>query len=157
MVWLSSMNLGLEAKIPTEEAGTATLMIGGWENRENYRGMSNVTHVEFDEVDTMKDFFIGWEEIFKPMLLETMGSAGFGGTPKKENPNLRRLEKESEDKVDWARFQFTSWDNPDFSKVELERAQEEMDGETYKQEIMAEYVDNAGALFKYTSLVDMFH
>jgi len=146
----------LEARIPTEEGGHATIMVGGWENRENYRGMSNVIHVEFDELDTMKDFFISYYEIFHPMLMETGGGAGFGGTPKKENPNLRRLEKEAEGKSDWAAFHFTSWDNPDFSKDELEKAREEMDGETYKQEIMAEYVDNAGALFKYTSLVDMF-
>jgi hypothetical protein len=147
----------LEATLPTEEGGgKAMIMVGGWENRENYRGMSNVIHVEFDEVDTMKDFFIGWEEIFKPMLMETGGSAGFGGTPKKENPNLRRLEKEAEGKSDWACFHFTSWDNPDFSREELEKAREEMDNETYQQEIMAEYVDNAGSLFKYTALVDMF-
>ena len=146
----------LEARMPTEDGGIATIMVGGWENRENYRGMSNVVHIEFDETDTMKDFFIGWEEIFKPMLMETGGGAGFGGTPKKENPNLRRLEKEAEGKSDWSSHHFTSWDNPDFSRVELEKAQEEMDNETYKQEIMAEYVDNAGALFKYTSLVDMF-
>ena len=146
----------LEVRIPTEEGGVATLFVGGWENRENYRGMSNVIHIEFDETDTMKDFFVGWEEIFKPMLMETGGSAGFAGTPKKENPNLRRLEKEAEDKSDWRSFHFTSWDNPLFSREELEKAQEEMDNETYKQEIMAEYVDNAGALFKYTSLVDMF-
>ena len=104
----------------------------------------------------MRDFFIGWEEIFKPMLMETGGSAGFGGTPKKENPNLRRLEKEAELKEDWGCFHFSSWDNPGFSKKELEKARDEMDAETYKQEIMAEYVDNAGALFRYTSLVDMF-
>ena len=146
----------LEARIPTEENGVATIMIGGWENRENYRGMSNVIHIEFDETDTMKDFFIGWEEIFKPMLMETGGGAGFGGTPKKENPNLRRLEKESVGKSDWSCHHFTSWDNPDFSRKELETARDEMDNETYKQEIMAEYVDNAGALFKYNSLVDMF-
>ena len=146
----------LEATLPTEEGGKATIYVGGWENRENYRGMSNVIHIEFDEVDTMKEFFIGWQEIFKPMLMETGGSAGFGGTPKKENPNLRRLEKESEDKDDWDAFHFTSWDNPGFSKVELEKARDEMDAETYKQEIMAEYVDNAGALFRYVSLVDMF-
>ena len=146
----------LEAKIPTEEGGQALIMVGGWENRENYRGMSNVTHVEFDETDTMRDFFIGWEEIFKPMLMETGGSAGFGGTPKKENPNLRRLEKESDTKSDWRSFHFSSWDNPGFSREELEKAKEEMDNETYQQEIMAEYVDNAGALFKYNALVDMF-
>jgi hypothetical protein len=146
----------LEAKMPTEEGGEALIMVGGWENRENYRGMSNVIHIEFDETDTMKDFFIGWEEIFKPMLMETGGSAGFGGTPKKENPNLRRLEKEAEDKPDWQAFHFTSWDNPGFSREELEKAKEEMDNETYQQEIMADYVDNAGALFRYTSLVDIF-
>jgi hypothetical protein len=146
----------LEMSIPTEEGGKATIYVGGWENRENYRGMSNVIHIEFDEVDTMKDFFIGWEEIFKPMLMETGGSAGFGGTPKKENPNLKRLEKEATGRAEWDCFHFTSWDNPNFSKAELEKAREEMDNDTYKQEILAEYVENAGALFKYTALVDMF-
>lgn len=146
----------LEMRIPNELGGTSTIMVGGWENRENYRGMSNVVHIEFDEVDTMRDFFIGWEEIFKPMLMETGGSAGFGGTPKKENPNLRRLEKQAEGKFDWACFHFTSWDNPNFSRVELEQAKREMDADTYRQEIMAEYVDNAGALFHYDALVDMF-
>lgn len=146
----------LEMKLPNEVGGHSTIFVGGWENRENYRGMSNVIHVEFDEVDTMKDFFVGWEEIFVPMLRETGGSAGFGGTPKKENPNLRRLEKQAEGKADWGCFHFTSWDNPDFSREELEKARTEMDAETYRQEIMAEYVDNAGSLFKYTALVDLF-
>lgn len=146
----------LEMRLPNEVGGHSTIFVGGWENRENYRGMSNVIHVEFDEVDTMKDFFIGWEEIFIPMLRETGGSAGFGGTPKKENPNLRRLEKEAEGKGEWAAFHFTSWDNPNFPREELEKAKAEMDADTYRQEIMAEYVDNAGALFKYTALVDLF-
>jgi len=146
----------LEMKIPNEVGGHSTIFVGGWENRENYRGMSNVVHIEFDEVDTMKDFFIGWEEIFVPMLRETGGSAGFGGTPKKENPNLRRLEKEADGNIDWECFHFSSWDNPEFSRIELEKAKTEMDANTYKQEIEAEYVDNAGALFSYSSLVDMF-
>jgi len=146
----------LEMAIPNEEGGTTTIFVGGWENRENYRGMSNVVHIEFDEVDTMKDFFIGWQEIFRPMLMETGGSAGFGGTPKKENPNLRRLEKIAEEDPEWGAFHFTSWDNPAIPRAELEKAREEMDNDTYQQEIMAEYVDNAGALFKYTALVDMF-
>ena len=74
--------------IPNEMGGKTTIYVGGWENRENYRGMSNVVWIEFDETDTLKDFFIGWQEIFYPMLAETGGGAGFGGTPKKENPNL---------------------------------------------------------------------
>jgi hypothetical protein len=146
----------LEIKLPTEDGGTANIFIGGWENRENYRGMPNVIHLEFDELDTMKDFFIGWQEIFRPMLIDTGGSAGFGGTPKKENPNLRRLEKESEGDPEWECFHFTTADNPHVPAEEIRKAQKDLDPTTYKQEILAEYVDNAGALFRYTTLLDMF-
>ncbi len=146
----------LEIKVPCEDGGRSTIFVGGWENRENYRGMPNVIHIEFDEVDTMKDFFIGWNEIFRPMLIDTGGSAGFGGTPKKENPNLRRLEKEAKDDIDWDSFHFTSWDNPHIPRTELEKAKLEMDSDTYRQEIMAEYLDNAGSLFKYDALIDVF-
>lgn len=146
----------LEMAVPNEEGGKTTIFVGGWENRENYRGMSNVIHIEFDETDTMKDFFIGWQEIFRPMLMETGGSAGFGGTPQKENPNLRRLEKFEETDSEWGAFHFTSWDNPAIPRKELQKLKEEMDNDTYQQEIMAEYVDNAGALFKYTALIDLF-
>ena len=47
----------LEIRIPTEDGGVSTIFIGGWENRENYRGMPNVVHLEFDELDTMRFFF----------------------------------------------------------------------------------------------------
>lgn len=146
----------LEIRVPTEDGFLATLFIGGWENRENYRGMPNVVHIEIDEVDTLKDFFIGWQEIFRPMLIDTGGGAGFGGTPKKENPNLRRLEKEAEGDIDWECFHFTTYDNPLVPREEIDKAKETMDAQTFRQEIMAEHVDNAGALFRYTSLLDVF-
>jgi hypothetical protein len=146
----------LEIRVPTEDGGVSTLFVGGWENRENYRGMPNVVHVEFDELDTMKDFFIGWQEIFRPMLIDTGGSAGFGGTPKKENPNLRRLEKEYKDDPEWDFFHHTTYDNPYVPVAEIEKAKKELDPATFKQEILAEHVDNAGALFRYTALVDVF-
>lgn len=145
----------LEMKVPTVDGGFSTIKVAGWENRENFRGQS-AYHITFDETDTMKDFFIGWQEIFRPALIDTGGTADFIGTPEKENPNLRRLEKQAETDPEWARFHFTSWDNPTLPVLELEKAKEEMDADTYRQEIMAEYVDNAGSLFKYTALVDLF-
>lgn len=146
----------LEMKVPTQDGGHSTIFVGGWENRENYRGMPDVHHLIFDETDTMRDFFIAWQEIFRPMLIDTGGSADFIGTPKKENPNLRRLEKQAETDIEWEAFHFTSLNNPSLPKSELAKAKAEMDADTYKQEILAEYVDNAGSLFKYTALVDMF-
>lgn len=143
----------LEMTVPTVDGGKSIIKIAGWENRENFRGQS-AHHITFDELDTMKDFFIGWQEIFRPALIDTEGSADFIGTPKKENPNLRRLEKEAG--VEWRSFHFTSHDNPNLPITELKKAEVELDHETYRQEILAEYVENAGSLFKYTALVDMF-
>ncbi len=143
----------LEMKVPTVDGGFSTIFVAGWENRENFRGMK-AHHITFDELDTMKDFFIGWQEIFRPALIDTRGTADFIGTPKKENPNLRRLEKEADH--NWECFHFTTADNPHIPPDEIEKARVEMDNNTYKQEILAEYVENAGALFKYTALLDVF-
>lgn len=147
----------LEIKVPDVNGNVSTIFIGGWENRENYRGMPNVYHITFDELDTMKDFFISWQEIFRPMLIDTGGTADFIGTPKKENPNLRRLEKEFADKgEDFAAFHYKTSDNPFIDPLEIEKARRDMDKDTFKQEILGEHIDNEGALFRYASLLDMF-
>lgn len=147
----------LEIKVPTTDKGYSTIKLAGWENRENFRGMT-AHKLVFDETDTMKDFFMGWQEIFRPTLLATGGGATFIGTPKKENPNLRRLEKLAETDKDFQTFHFTSLDNPYLSRDELEKTKKEYEGnyEAYKQEILAEYVENTGALFNYIALVDVF-
>ncbi len=145
----------LEITVPTVDGGYSTIKLAGWENRENFRGKAAYKEV-FDETDTMKDFFMGWQEIFRPALIDTGGSATFIGTPKKENPNLRRLEKIAETDSDYKAFHFSSLDNPHLPEAEKIKAKEELDVTTYKQEILAEYVENAGALFKYDVLIDLF-
>lgn len=149
----------LQMKVPNEDGTTTTIFVGGWENRENYRGLTDVIHITFDETDTLRDFFLSWLEIFRPMFLDTGGSADFVGTPKKENPNMKRLEKDFTYKGDqFECFHFTSRDNPYLAVSEIDALEEEYknDREAYRQEILAEYVDNAGALFKYEALVDVF-
>jgi len=145
----------LEMKLPTQDGGTSTIFIGGWENRENFRGKA-ADLIVFDELDTMRNFFIGWQEIFRPALTDRIGRANFIGTPKKENPNLRRLAKIAEEDSDYEAFHYTTYDNPYIDKEEIEKAKKELDQNTFKQEYLAEYVDNQGSLFKYTALVDMF-
>lgn len=145
----------LEARVPTVDGGYSTITVAGWENRENFRGRK-AKKIFFDEVDTMKDFFIGWQEIFRPALTDLQGGAMFSGTPKKENPNLRRLEKLAQEDGDYAAFHFRTEDNPYISAAEIMKARQELDLETFKQEYLAEYIDNAGSLFKYDALVDVF-
>lgn len=148
----------LSMKVPNEDGGETTIFVGGWENRENYRGLADVIHITFDEIDTLKNFFISWREIFRPMFLDTSGTADFIGTPKKESGNLRRLEKEAEGKEEWGCFHFTSKDNPFLPVTELNAILEEYrdDPTAYKQEILAEYIENTGSLFKYDALLDVF-
>lgn len=149
----------LQMKVPNEDGTTTTIYVGGWENRENYRGLTDVVHITFDETDTLREFFISWLEIFRPMFLDTGGAADFVGTPKKENPNMKRLEKDFKEKgEEFACFQFTSRDNPFLAKSEIDAMEDEYknDRSSYQQEIMAEYVENAGALFNFASLIDVF-
>jgi len=143
----------LEMKVPTVDGGYSLITVAGWENRENFRGRK-AKKIYFDELDTMKDFFIGWQEIFRPALTDLEGEAMFSGTPKKENPNLRRLEKEA--KQGWECFNFKTEDNPHIPREEIKKAKEELDHNTYRQEYEAEYVDSMGSLFKYEALVDVF-
>lgn len=145
----------LEMVVPTQDGGKSLIAIAGWENRENFRGRK-AKKIFFDELDTMKGFFIGWQEIFRPALTDYAGGAMFCGTPKRENPNLRRLEKMAETDSDYASFKFSSFDNPHIPKEELEKARMEMDADTFAQEILAEYLDNLGSLFHFDALVDVF-
>jgi hypothetical protein len=148
----------LEITIPNEDNLTTTIMIGGWENRENYRGLTDVVHITFDEIDTLKDFFLNWQDIFRPMFLDTGGTADFIGTPKKESGNLKRLEKNAKTDDTYACFHFTSKDNPFISEAELKAIEKEYEGnyESYKQEILAEHIEDAGSLFRYESIIDIF-
>lgn len=148
----------LQMTVPNEDGTNSTILVGGYENKENYRGLTDVVHITFDETDTFKGFFQAWSDIFRPLFLDTRGTANFIGTPKKENPNLRRLEKEFATRPDCASFHFTSRDNPHISKDEIDDMEKEYAGnrESYRQEVLAEHVDDTGALFNYPALIDVF-
>lgn len=145
----------LELRVPTQEGGESIIYIAGWENRENFRGKKAHLQV-FDELDTMRNFFIGFQEIYRPALTDTGGDAIFVGTPKKENPNLKRLEKMAETDNDYKIFTFRTEDNPYIPKLEIEKARKEYDPATFRQEFEAEYVESVGSLYRYTSLIDVF-
>lgn len=145
----------LEVELPTIDRGTSRIFLSGFEARESFRGL-RADLIVFDEVDSCPDFFLGFQEIFRPSLIDTIGNALFISTPKKESRNLFRLEKIAQTDSDYACFHFTSLDNPFLPQEEKDKAKKELDYDTYQQEILAEYLDNAGALFKYDALVDMF-
>jgi hypothetical protein len=101
-----------------------------------------------------------WEEVGAPMLLDHDGDAVFVYTPpslhsrsvtKSNDPQhaAKMYKRAAEDKTGrWEAFHFTSMDNPKISKSALDEITHDMTNLAYRQEILAEDIDEApGALW----------
>src|SRR3990167_6802509 len=103
-----------------------------------------------------------WDRVGAPMLLDKNGNAVFIYTPpslrsrsisKARDPQhaARMFKKAQEDTTGrWATFHFTSLDNPHISEKALGEITHDMSSVGYRQEILAEDVNEApGALWKH--------
>jgi hypothetical protein len=112
----------------------------------------------FDEFQLMNED--AWEVVGAPMMLDTNGTAIFVYTP----PSIRsagvskardkryasKLFKRAQSDISgrWGAFHFTSHDNPYLSAVALDEIAQDMTALSYRQEIMAEDIDEIpGALW----------
>ena len=107
-----------------------------------------------------------WDDVGAPMLLDNNGDAVFIYTPpslnskstsKARDPRhaAKRFERAKADPR-YQTFHFTSHDNPHISAAGLEEIVQDMSALSYRQEIMAEDVDEApGALWKRSTLDEL--
>lgn len=90
-----------------------------------------------------------WDEVGAPMLLDNDGDAVFIFTPKRRNHAFRMYARAvGDDTGRWEAFHFTSYDNPYLSKAALAEITADMTEEAYKQEILAEFLEGEGAVFR---------
>tara|TARA_B000000532_G_scaffold238868_1_gene227787 strand:- start:4289 stop:5554 length:1266 start_codon:yes stop_codon:yes gene_type:complete len=89
-----------------------------------------------------------WTEVLRPTLTERKGSALFISTPRGMNNWFYRLWQDAEDREDWAKFKFSTVDNPAIDPEELESAKREIGSLTFAQEYEAEFVNEGTQLFK---------
>src|SRR5258708_1752590 len=131
-----------ELSVTMQNGGKVILM--GVENKESLRGISNWTMFAGDEYDDWaEDIF---PTIIRPNLIVHKAQAILAGTPKGFR-NLYRLEKGGIFKS----FHYTSYDNPDLDREELEslvKEYKEMGMSYYRQEIMAEYEKPVGTVYE---------
>jgi hypothetical protein len=100
-----------------------------------------------DEYSMMKPST--WDEVGAPMLLDNDGDAIFIFTPKRKNhAHAAYVRAMGDDNGRWAAWHFTSHDNPHLSKAALDEITADMTEDAYRQEIMAEFLDNEGAVFR---------
>lgn len=90
-----------------------------------------------------------WEEVGVPMLLDNDGDAIFSSTPKRHNHFFKLYQKAIESvNGRWAAWHFTSHDNPHLSKGALEEITSDMTENGYRQEILAEFLESEGMVFR---------
>jgi len=113
---------------------------------DHLRGIG-LDYLVLDECATLKESI--WSEILRPTLMDTRGEACFIGTPKGQNffyflyqKGLDASEKE------YKSFHFTTMDNPQILKQEIEEARKTMNERLFRQEILAEFLENIGGVFR---------
>lgn len=89
-----------------------------------------------------------WEKVGAPMLLDNDGDALFISSPNRRNWFFNLYQKAKADGARWAAFHFTSYDNPHLSTAALDELTSDMTAEAMRQEILAEFLEGEGAVFR---------
>lgn len=91
-----------------------------------------------------------WERAIRPTLADLVGDAYFLGTPKGRNFFYRAHQRGIDPLMaDWASWQMPTSVNPHIDPAEIEAMREGMTERSYRQEILAEFLDDAGGVFRF--------
>jgi hypothetical protein len=74
----------LEIEVSTQDGGSGFVWLRGWESIETLRGQ-RFDLLVLDEVASMRNFWLHWQEVLRPTLTDTRGEALFLSTPKGYN------------------------------------------------------------------------
>ena len=136
----------LEITVKTIDGGNSRISLRGWEAIETLRGQK-FDMIVIDEIASMRNFFLYWQEVIRPTLTDTKGEVLFISTPKGFNHFYDLFNLQDKDR-DFKSFHFTSYDNPHLPKDEIDKAKQEMTDDKFSQEYMAEFRKMEGLVYK---------
>jgi predicted phage terminase large subunit-like protein len=116
------------------------------EEPDSLRG-EGIDYVAFDEAGTITKLQELWEQCVRPSLMDRRGGAIFIGTPQGFN-YFNELAQKYRSDPEWAFFQFPTSANPLIDEGEIIALRASLPALVARQEIDAEFVQLAGALFK---------
>ena len=129
-----------------------TLPGGGWvqvrsaDNPDSLRG-EGLDFVVFDECAFIQE--AAWIDAVRPALSDRQGRALFISTPKGRNWFWRNwVRGQDADATEWKSWRFPTSTNPYIEPLEIEAARGELPQRTFDQEYLAEFIDDAGAVFR---------
>lgn len=136
----------LEVRFNNIQGTESTIVLRGWESIETLRGQS-YDLVVLDEVASMRYFWESWQEVVRPTLTDRKGQAMFISTPKGFNHFYELFNEESRDK-NFKSFHFTSYDNPNIPKEEIDEARNQLTEDQFAQEYLADFRKQEGLVYK---------
>lgn len=99
-----------------------------------------------DEAGLKPDVDDVWHHAIRPTLADRRGSAWFCGTPKGRN-GFWRLHRRAGDDSDWASVSMPTASNPWIPADEIEAARAGMPERAFRQEFLAEFLEDGGGVF----------
>lgn len=132
-----------ETELIFELINGSKIMLKGGDNPDSLRGVK-IDFCVFDETA----FFDHWEDTWKvirPTLIDSKASVWFISTPNGFN-HFKELSETRDD--NWTYFHFTSYENPYIDKEEIDSMKQEMDGDSFAQEILGEFRKMSGLIYK---------
>jgi len=90
-----------------------------------------------------------WNFILRPTLIDFQGDAVVGGTPKGRN-GFWQMQQWGIDPAqpDWKFHHYTTFDNPHIPRAEVEELVHNLPERVARQEIYAEFIEDAGGVFR---------
>lgn len=135
----------LEIRVHTVQGGESIIVLRGWEAVETLRGQS-FDFLVIDEVASMRNFWVGWNEVLSPTLTDRKGEALFISTPKGFN-HFYDLFNFREKDPDYCSFHFTTYDNPHIPVEEIEREKRSKPENSFAQEYLADFRKAEGLVY----------
>lgn len=145
----------LELRLRTVKGGESYIFLYGWEavqERGKGRGVAN-DFIVMDEVAQFRNFWLGWDQVLSPTLIDRKGDALFISTPKGFNHFYDLYNKETGigwengPDPDFKSFHFTSYDNPHIPREEVEREKASKDEDVFSQEYLADFRKRQGLVY----------
>jgi len=136
----------MEGELYIELKNGSLIFAKSGDNPDSLRG-EGLNGVILDECAMLKPEV--WHEAVRPALADKGGWAIFISTPKGRNwfyeLFLRGLD---ESQTEFKSFQYPSWANPLLRKEEILELRKNLSEITFRQEIMAEFVESGGLVFR---------
>jgi len=122
-----------------------TIELWSLDNPDSSRGRK-YCRIVVDEAAKVKKLEEAWTQTIRPTLADYQGDAYFLSTPKGLN-YFHTLWSLANDRDDWMRWKYSTYDNPFIPTSEIDAMRDELPERVFSQEILAEFLED-GAYFQ---------